>query len=148
MQRPVPLRDSRLTTLDTLGHSKPMQRQTWAWLIGLTDISDAELLERAKSFRSPPSLELSGARLGEESFVQERRAIRLIADRSEIELRLRPEEVCVNPVFQIAKAPAPLRHVTINGNPLPSEKWTWDGQTLWLNATFHEPATLQFKFEL
>ena len=62
--RPRPLRTGEVVTLDTLGRSRPMTVRTWAWLIGMSDESDARLVERAKSFATPPALELRGARRG------------------------------------------------------------------------------------
>ena len=59
--RPTPLRTAQFETVDTLGRSKPMQVQTWAWLIGMSDASDQRLLQWARSFSAPPSLKLQGA---------------------------------------------------------------------------------------
>ena len=59
--RPTPVRTARFDTVDTLGRSKPMQVQTWVWLIGMSDAGDARLLEWAHSFSTPPSVELKGA---------------------------------------------------------------------------------------
>ena len=123
-----------------------MRVQTWAWLIGLIEASDSRLLEWAHSFSAPPSLQLIGARLEPESFAQERRAIRLVAEKSVITLTLRPEGVCVNPVFEIRNAERRLSHVTLNKSLVPPEHWAWDGQTLWLDVTLHEPAILRLVF--
>ncbi len=147
MQRPRPLREAHLETIDTLGQAKPMRRQTWAWLIGLSTAPDDRVLEWAKSFSHPPSLELAGAHLAPESFVLERRAIGLVADSNELTLQLRPSGISVNPAFEIAKASPHLREVLINGKRLNPHNWTWDGSTLWLDATFQEPAKLQIQFE-
>ena len=146
-QQPLPLAESRLTTLDTLGRTKPMRRQTWAWLIGLTSASDERLREWASSFSQPPALELSGARLGVESYSLERRAIGLVAESRQIRVKLKPENVCVNPVFEIAHASSKLVTVTIEDTVLPEDKWSWDGRTLWLDATVRGSTTLQFQFE-
>src|SRR2546428_802403 len=116
MQRPPALRESRLQTLDTLGRSKPMQRQTWAWLIGFTDAGDARLLEWARSFSAPPSLQLTGARLDSESYAPERRAIRIVAQAPSITMTLQPSSVCVNPVFEIRNGPRRLNRIFVNGS--------------------------------
>ena len=146
-QQPLPLAESRLTTLDTLGKTKPMRRQTWAWLIGLSKAPDERLREWASSFSQPPALELSGARLGVESYSLERRAIGLVAESRQIRVKLKPENVCVNPVFEIAHATSKLMKVTVDDMVLPESKWSWDGRTLWLEATVRGPTTLQFQFE-
>jgi hypothetical protein len=146
MQRPVPLREGCLQTLDTLGRPRTMQRQTWAWFIGLTDATDSRLLEWAQSFCCPPALELEGARLEPEPFSLERRALRLVAEAPLISLVLRPVTVCVNPVFELRSAPRRLSRITLNESALPKEKWAWDGKTLWIDATFHQQATLQLAF--
>ncbi len=145
-QRPPPLRDVRMEAVDTLGRTKSMRVQTWAWMIGLSDAADARLLEWARSFSAPPMLELSGARLDSEPFATERRAIRLVAEGPTVTLTLRPAGVCVNPVFEIRNAPARLSRVVLNGSSLSRDNWAWDGKTLWLNATLHEPATLRLVF--
>ena len=128
MQRPPALRESRLQTLDTLGRSRLMRRQTWAWLIGFTDASDARLLEWARSFSAPPSLQLTGARLASESYAPERRAIRIVAEVHSIAMTLSPSGACVNPVFEIRNAPPRLTRIVINGSLLPPDKWAWDGK--------------------
>jgi hypothetical protein len=145
-QRPPPLRETRVQTLDTLGRSKPMRVQTWAWLIGLTDATDARLLEWARSFSSPPTLHLTGARLETESFAPERRAIRVVAEAPKITLKLQPAYVCANPVFEFRNAPARVLHVMLDESILARDNWAWDGKTLWLNVTLHQPATLRFAF--
>ena len=146
MQRPPPLRETRLQTLDTLGRSKTMQRQTWAWLIGFTDADDARLLEWARSFSAPPGLRLTGAGLESESYALERRAIRIRAEAPSIAITLQPSGVCVNPVFEIRNAPQRLARVVLDGATLPSAKWAWDGTALWLDATLRGSANLRIDF--
>jgi hypothetical protein len=147
MQRPPTLRDGRLQTLDALGRSKLMQVQTWVWLIGLTEAADSVLLERAQSFKSPPSIEqLTGSRLDSEPFAPERRAVRLVAESPSISMVLRPTSVCVNPVFEIRKAPSRLVRVNLDESLLPSENYAWDGKILWLNATLNKPNKLRLDF--
>ena len=145
-QRPPPLRQSHLQTLDTLGRSKPMVVQTWSWLIGLTDANDERLLERARSFGEPPALELQGARLVAEPYSPERRAIRLVAEAPSVTAILHPAVACVNPVFEIQNAPSQLLKVGLDGTSLPGAKWAWDGKTLWLDAILRERATLRLDF--
>ena len=146
MQRPPPLRETRLQAPDTLGRSRPMRVQTWVWLIGLTDAEDARVLDWAKSFAAPPSLELNGARLEAESFSPERRAIRLVVEGPLVTLKLRPLQICVNPVFEMRNTPPRLLRVELNGLLLPREHWAWDGKTLWLETTLREPAELALDF--
>jgi hypothetical protein len=146
MQRPPALREEVLRAPDTLGHSRPMRVQTWAWLIGLSDADDSQVLDWAKSFSAPPSVQVSGARLEPVSFAPERRAIRLIAESSTTTLTLTPSEVCVNPVFEIRNAPSKLLRVSLNGSPLSSSSCAWDGKTLWLNATLRGSSTLKLEW--
>ena len=147
MQKPEPLRESRLTTLDTLGRSKAMRRQTWTWLIGQTNQSDQQLLDRSKSFAQPPSVQLMGARLADESYVQERRAIGMIVESPDVTLNLTPAEFCVNPVFELDGAMKPLDRITVNDSEWPANKWAWDGHVLWLDLTIREPAKIQLHFQ-
>ena len=76
-RRPAPLATTELITLDTLGRSRPMTVRRWAWLIGMSDEADARLVDWAKSFATPPSLDVRGARVDAPGYVPERRAIRL-----------------------------------------------------------------------
>ena len=149
-QRPGPLRQAFVQTVDSIGRARPMLVQTWSWLIGLSDADDARLIDLARSFSSPPAVsDLQGARLDDEPFVQERRALRLVADEETVQFTLTPQPVTVNPVIELRGAPEKLTHVQINGNPLGPQDWAWDGQTLWLHATLKSasPVSLHFAEE-
>jgi hypothetical protein len=145
-QRPPALREEQIHAPDTLGRSKPMRIQTWAWLIGLTDVEDSNVLDRAKSFSSPPSVQMTGARLEGTSYAQERRAIRLIAESPITTITMRPSEACVNPVFEIRHAPSRLLRASLNEVPLPAGSWAWDGKVLWLNVTLRAQSTLRLEW--
>lgn len=144
--RPAPLRTARLETLDTLGRSRPMLVQTWAWLIGMSDAPDDRLLEWARSFSRPPSLELQGARLAPEPYSPERRAIRLVVDQKRVTVTMQPAPCCVNPVFELADAPRELSGVKLAGRALGAKEYAWDGKTLWLSATLQHKTTLELEF--
>jgi hypothetical protein len=144
--RPTPQRTARLETLDTLGRSQPMVVQTWVWLIGMSDADDARLLAWARSFSHPPSLELQGARLEAESYLPERRAMRLVVEEKHVTMTIKPAPQCVNPVFELAGAPGPLTGVQLAGRSLGANEYAWDGKTLWIGATLvqHTPLRLEF----
>jgi hypothetical protein len=144
--RPTPLRTADLVTLDTLGRSRPMIVRRWAWLIGMSDDADARLVDRAKSFATPPSLDLRGARLGFEGYAPERRAIRVEATTRDVQLTIKPGAPCVNPVFEFTRAPRGEVHVTLAGQPLEAKRYAWDGRTLWLDATIETPTELRVTF--
>ena len=74
-----------------------MTVERWAWLIAMSDAPDAQLLDWAGSFSSPPSVEVSGGRLDFDSYVPERRAIRLIVDNATVSMAIQPNVTCVNP---------------------------------------------------
>jgi hypothetical protein len=133
--RPKPLSISEFQMPDTLGRSRDMTVQRWAWLIAKTDAPDSVLLDWAQSFSSPPSLELTGAHLDFPSYSQERRALRLIADAPSIEITVKPAARSVNPVFEVDRAPKELAGVTLDGKPLAADSYAWDGATLWVKAT-------------
>ena len=120
--------------MDTLGHSRSMSLQRWVWLIGKTGASDDVLLEWAQSFSNPPSLELTGARIGFPSYCPERRAIRLVAESPSIDIKLKPVAHTVNPVFELEQAPRNLSGVTLDRQPLTADAYRWDGATLWVKA--------------
>ncbi len=144
--RPRPLRSAELVTLDTLGRSRPMTVRTWAWLIGMSGESDARLVERAKSFATPPALELRGARVGFDGYSPERRAIHLVAEGPEVTITIRPGSPCVNPVFEIDGAPRGKIRIHLAGQSLDPARYAWDGRTLWLDATIVAPTELRIAF--
>jgi hypothetical protein len=144
--RPVPLRTAHFETLDTLGRSRPMQVQTWAWLIGMSDADDARLVQWAASYSKPPALEIRGGRLDPEPYVPERRAIRLVVEDKTLTVLIKPAAPCVNPVFELSDAPKSFVSVRLAGRPLGARQYAWDGQTLWLEATLTEAVPLQLEF--
>ena len=143
---PRPISRATFATLDALGQSKTMDVQRWVWLIGMTDASDARLLDWARSFTQPPSLEIKGARFAFDSYLPERRAIRLIVEDQTVAITIKPATKCVNPVFELIGAPEELVSVTLAERPLKPMQYAWDGETLWLKADIDEPAQLQLKF--
>ena len=179
-RRPTPLATAELTTLDTLGRSRPMTVRRWAWLIGMSDVDDTRLVSWAKSFANPPSLEVRGAKIDVPGYVPERRAIRLNAfarpwegeppgeprpnparteprppeitqgrldvSSHDIQITIKPGPVCINPVFELMHAPHGEMHLTLAGRPLDERRYAWDGQTLWLDATFDTPTELRVTF--
>jgi hypothetical protein len=143
---PTPVRSGEFTTIDALGRSRTMTDRQWAWLIGQTDASDARLVQWAQSFANPPTLNLEGSSLASEPYVPERRAIRLRAANRSIAIHLRPQPVCVNPVFELEGAPPGPLKVRIDGAGLDSKRFAWDGRRLWIDATLEKPARLDLEF--
>jgi hypothetical protein len=123
-----------------------MTVRRWAWLIGMTDASDGRLLEWARSFATPPSLEIRGGRLAFDASVPERRAIRLIAESREVAITIKPGPPCVNPVFEFEGVPQGEIRVILGGRPLDAGRYAWDGRTLWLDATLATPTELRLTF--
>jgi hypothetical protein len=143
----TPLQMSTIQTIDTLGRSKQMTMQRYVWLIGMTDVPDARLLEWAHSFKNPPSLELKGARLEQDtSFVSERRAIRLTVEEPSVTITLKPTVRCINPVFELRSAPKVLRSVKIGERGLGPREFAWDGHILWINADIDTVTALHLEF--
>jgi hypothetical protein len=132
---------------DTLGRAKTMNYQRWYWLIGLTEASDQRLIEWAQSFRNPPSLELEGARLDLDSFVPERRAIRLIVESPVLSITMKPSVRTVNPVFELLDAPGTLTNVVLGSRTLKPKEYAWDGRTLWMDVDIDGPTTLHLEFK-
>jgi len=144
--RPRALLTSELVTLDTLGRSRPMAARRWAWLIGMTDEPDGGLLDRARSFAAPPSLKLEGARLDFDAYAPERRAIRLNDCASDIGLTIDPGVPYINPVFEWSAPRGGAIVVALDGQPLASERFAWDGRVLWLNVTIAKPSRLHIRW--
>jgi hypothetical protein len=145
-RKPDPDLSGRYTTLDTLGRPVEMAVEHYAWLIGMTDEPDDRLLDRARSFADPPALELRGAELDFDSYARARRALRLHVHDRNVSIVIKPRSVTVNPVFEMLGAPQRLRALRLNGQVLPTGRFAWDGQVLWLDVTLREPVRLDLEF--
>jgi 2-oxoisovalerate dehydrogenase E1 component len=145
--RPAPLRTAEVTALDTLGRSRSLVLRRWAWLIGMTDAHDRELLDRARGFAAPPSLALRGARPEFDSYVPERRAIRLMAQERDVSLTFLDGLPCVNPVFEWTGAAPGDIQLRLGGRSLEATRFAWDGRTLWLDTTIESPTELRVSFK-
>jgi hypothetical protein len=144
--RPAPIRTAQIEALDALGQSRLTLEQRWAWLIGMTDESDERLLEWARSFSRPPVLELRGARLDFDSYVPERRAIRLVIEDETVAITIKPAVRCVNPVFEFIRAPGALAGLSLGDRALQPQEYAWDGKTLWLKANIDQPQVVRLQF--
>jgi hypothetical protein len=144
--RPTPIQTATIESLDTLGRSRTMTVQRWVWLIGMTDASDARLLEWAHSFAHPPSLEIKGGRYDFDSYVPERRALRVVVEDKAVTITLKPAIRCVNPVFELIGAPRTPIRVTMADRLLEPGQYAWDGRVLWLNANIDGPTPLRLEF--
>jgi hypothetical protein len=145
--RPEPLSTAQHAMVDALGRSRDMTVRRWAWLIGMTDADDDTLMKWAKSYARPPSLKLSGASLDLDGYVPERRALRLRVQGPSVTIKLKPEPVSVNPVFELEGAPKGKLTVTRDGRTLGGDSFAWDGHVLWLEATTSGPTELELGFE-
>jgi hypothetical protein len=145
--RPQPISTSAIETIDTLGKSRSMTVQRWSWLIAMTNVSDARLIEWAQSFTEPPSIAMSGARLEFNAYSPERRAIRIAIEKQNADITLTPVAHCVDPVIELTNVPGKLISVSLDERPLSKGDYTWDGHTLWLNATIDKPTRVHFRFE-
>jgi hypothetical protein len=142
-----PLESNKLTMLNSLGQAVEMDFNRWSWLIAKTDVSDEALLNWAKSYSTPPSIEVSGAELDLPSYSPERRAIRLVVQAPIVEIRIAPESCTMNPVFELQGARGALKRVTLNDRTLPEDDYAWDGTTLWVKALVESGgANLELQF--
>ncbi|MBN1341299.1 MAG: hypothetical protein JXQ73_01390 [Phycisphaerae bacterium] len=144
--RPTPLSVTTLPAIDTLGRSRRMMMQCWVWLIGSSDADDARLLQWAHSFAAPPALEVDGGRVDFDSYVPQRRAIRVRVERSVVTITVKPSRPCVHPVFELLGAPKALTRASLANRQLRSDEFAWDGRTLWLNADIDAPTALRLEF--
>lgn len=144
--RPGEISTASFRSVDSLGRSKPMTVRRWTWMVGMTGDGDSQLLDWARSFTEPASLELRGAQLEFEAYVPERRAFRLRAESGDVAITIKPGVTAVNPVFEIANAGPRLLAATLEGRALGSTDFAWDGSTFWLNKTVGKPAVLELRF--
>jgi len=144
--KPDPIRAARFVGLDAQGQSRLMSFRRWVWLIGMSDASDGQIGNWANSFAFPPSLEIQGGRLDSDSYVPQRRALRLHVQDQNIRIQLKPRIKCVNPVFELLGAPGGSLTIRRDGAKMSPDSYAWDGRTLWLDATIKEPAELDLVF--
>ena len=145
--RPAPLMTATVPSIDTLGRSRSMRIQQWVWLIGMSEETDSALLARARSFATPPSLEVAGARYTTDSYDLSTRAIRLAVESTDVTITFKPGHPCVNPVLDLANVQGKLRKISLDGQELPPADYRWDGATLWLNRQMERPTRLELSFE-
>jgi hypothetical protein len=143
---PRPLRSHTGQLCDAQGRLQTLKRDTWVWLIGMTDAGDDELRQRAQSYGHPPKLEAVGAKAASELYTPERRALCLTAEKQTVTITITPAGRCVNPVFELKDAPPMLATVRLDDRPLAADSYRWDGRTLWLNTNLDRPAKLQLEF--
>ena len=146
-KRPRPLSSGIVRTVDSLGQSREMIMERWAWLIGMTDADDARLVQWAQSYANPPSLEVTGASIELNAYAIQRRAIRLKIDQPIVSVTIKPTGICINPVFELLNAPEKLLHVTLDNKTIGQRRYAWDGHTFWLQADIDSPAKLALKFQ-
>ena len=144
--RPKPERTEQIETIDTLGQAKTMTVQQWTWLIAMTDASNQELIDRARSFSQPPSVSLAGAHLDFNAYDTSRRAIHLVADKPAITVQLKPAVPCVDPVFVIDGTSGQMPAISLNGKRLEAGSFAWDGHTLWLRGRISAESRLELLF--
>jgi hypothetical protein len=145
--KPEPISTRTGPSVDALGNAKVMTIEQWVWMIGMTNAPDSEVMMRAQSFSAPPSIEATGARVHADGYVPERRAVRLVADGvTDVILKVKPNEACVNPVIEIVRAPGKLASVALDGRLLEPGKYAWDGGVLWLDRVFTDPVAIKLHF--
>lgn len=145
--RPAPIAERRGPDVDAAGRVRDLVRRRWAWLIGMTDVDDARLLQWARSYASPPALAVTGGRVGFEGWSPERRCLAVAVEARSIEILVTPDDPCVNPVFELIGAIEGSPRIAIDGRPLAPGSWAWDGRTLWIDATIERPARIRIDLD-
>jgi hypothetical protein len=115
-------------------------------MIGMTAESDEQLVQRAHSFASPPSITVRGGRVDIDGYVPERRALRINVEDRALRVSIKPERPFVNPVFELVNAPAKDIEVSLDGAALEKDEYRWDGHCLWLNITLQKQTNLSVIF--
>ena len=143
-RRPMPLKSELVDAVDTLGEKRPMKIEQWAWLIGMTDDSDAELLARARSYAAPPDITVEGGAFN--GHAPERRASRIGVEGKTLNIHFKGTAPWVNPVLECEGAPGALQGVWVNGEGLGEEDYRWDGTVLWVGRSLGEAGELRVAF--
>lgn len=143
-RRPAPLHSETREATDTLGRTRPMKIEQWAWLIGMSDATDAELLARSRSYAAPPELTVTGGAF--EGHAPERRASRIRVTGDVVTVGVNGPAVWVNPVLELAGAPKRLERVLTGDSLLSNEDYRWDGHVLWIDTPLQTGASVRLEF--
>lgn len=146
---PRPIHRERQWMRDANGEYTQMRRDTFAWLIGMTDCSDDQLRQRAQSYREPPPVKVQGAVLDADSYYSlERRAVCLAMSEGShsVGIAVSPKVPLVDPVFEIERTPKALKEFFADGARLDCRQYAWDGRILWLDLTISQPTELRLEF--
>jgi hypothetical protein len=54
---------------------------------------------------------------------------------------------CVNPVLELTNVPGKLASLSLDDRALPLSDYSWDGHTLWVNATLDKSTRITLRFE-
>ncbi|WP_129777440.1 hypothetical protein [Peristeroidobacter soli] len=130
----APLQQSQWEMPDCAAPPRLCNLNRFVWMIGNTDLSDADVIEMAKSYLHPPSITVTGGRPAVPAYTPERRALRVVAESSSITLDLNSPRAIINPTFEIDDAPSKLALITLDGTPLPANAYQWDGSILWIRT--------------
>ena len=85
----------------------------WAWLIGMTDETDAQLRDRAKSFATPPTSSCAGQSQTSPATSSSGGRSAWRPPSRDVQITIKPTTPCVNPVFEFARAPRGLIKVKL-----------------------------------
>lgn len=144
---PVPYWRGVSRSIDAHGEPRDLEVRRWSWLVGETAASDSEVLDLAESFANPPRLEiLEGGRVDLPAYVPERRALRILVEGSRVRLRLTPQRILVNPIFELVDAPPDLANIEIDGVPLEPDEFAWSSEVLWMQRIISGAAELSLEF--
>jgi len=143
-RRPPPLHSEYVDTEDTLGQLRNMKVEQWAWLIGMTEASDAELLSRARSYAAPADVSVVGGKF--EGHLPERRACRIAVKGEKVAVLYDCGVTWVNPVLELVGAPDRVPDVKIDGDSVQESDFRWDGTVLWLGRNLKMRDTLEISF--
>lgn len=146
-KRPEPIRSNIIEMRNALGVQKKMKVETWTWLIGMANTSEDHLLHIAMSYAEPPTLDIQGGRVKPEIYSSERKALQIIAEKPIINIKLKPIQWTINPVFEISGSNKNIMSITMDDKPLSKNDYAWDGKTLWIQATLSKPTNLRLEFE-
>ncbi len=145
-QQPEPTQRTLAPTLDAKGSQREMLTRRWAWLIGVTDAPDADLMPIAQSYAHRPTLNIDGGELVEETSFLERRAIRISLQKSNATIEILAQKPWTHPCFELASAPTRLERVELDGRLLRPNEYAWDGTVLWLDTMIQDRASLTLAF--
>ena len=145
-QQPTPTHARDQFMRDTLGVEKTMRIKRWAWLVGVTDQSDEQVIKSAKAYAFPPDAVVAGGRVSDPLSFIERRALAIEIHQPTVQITLTPKHPADSLALEINGTNQDPESITIDGQPLDPEHYDCHRHIIWIRHPFHKTTRIELQF--